>query len=190
MTFLRLWSSRLKIFHCSGSCFNLYLESGAYMLSKVYQKLSDAKKSSKEQNMVTLPKIEKEAIKNYCGARMYQIGKDFLKEQPFFVYFREWTMLKALSEGTESPSYAVRILLDDTGIANSCCTCYVNRSVPCKHIAALLILWNEKPDDIPERITWSNDLRKVPQEDLIKLLEKIVDLYPEDESCKLWLVES
>ena len=79
--------------------------------------------------MNTLPKIEKEIIKNNCGARMYQIGKDFLKEEPFFVYFREWTMLKALSEGTESPSYAVRILLDDTGIASSCCTCYVNRSV-------------------------------------------------------------
>ena len=180
----------MKIFTCSGSRFNHYLVSAETILNKIYPKLSYLEKRSEEQRMIPLPKIEKQIIKNYCGARMYQIGKDFLKEEPFFVYFREWTMLKALSEGTESPSYAVRILLDDTGIANSCCTCYVNRSVPCKHIAALLILWNESPETILERAEWASSLRKVPQDEVIKLLEKIVDLYPENESCKVWLVES
>ncbi len=140
--------------------------------------------------MVTLPKIEKSTIKNYCGARMYQIGKDFLKENPFFVYYREWNMLKALSEGTESPSYAVRILFDERGIANSCCTCFVNESVPCKHIAALLQLWSVQPETIPERKAWTKRLQKAKKDEVIELLEKVVDLYPENESCKLWMAES
>jgi uncharacterized Zn finger protein len=140
--------------------------------------------------MVALPKITKETITNYCGVRMVKIGKEFLKKEPFFVYYREWTMLKALSEGTESPSYAVRILFDESGIANSCCTCYVNRSVPCKHIAALLLMWHERPQEIPEREAWANKLHKSSKDDIVALLEKVVDLYPEGESCKLWLVES
>lgn len=140
--------------------------------------------------MVTLPKLTKEMIRDYCGARMYAIGKEFLKGNPFFVYYREWNMLKALSEGTESPSYAVRILLDERGIANSCCTCYVNRSVPCKHIAGLLIFWLEEPEAIPEREAWASNLKSLHKQDIVKLLEKVVDLYPESESCKVWLTES
>lgn len=140
--------------------------------------------------MITLPKITKKTIENYCGTRMYRVGKEFLEENPFFVYFREWTMLKALSEGNVRPSYAVRVLFDDQGIANSCCTCYVNRSIPCKHIAALLIMWLETPEVITERSDWVARLHKKKKGDIVELLEKIVDLYPESESCKLWLVES
>jgi uncharacterized Zn finger protein len=99
-------------------------------------------------------------------------------------------MLKALCEGSYAPSYAVRILLDDSGIANSCCTCYVNRAVPCKHIAALLIMWHERPEKIAERDDWAQTLRKGSKEDIITLIEKMVDLYPEHESCKLWLTQS
>jgi uncharacterized Zn finger protein len=140
--------------------------------------------------MVTLPKLTKDMIKDYCGARMYNIGREFLKANPFFVFYREWNMLKALSEGTECPSYAVRILLDERGIANSCCTCYVNRSVPCKHIAALLLLWHEQPESVPDRESWASQLRSLPKNQVIQLLEKVVDLYPESESCKVWLTES
>jgi len=121
---------------------------------------------------------------------MYDIGKEFLKRNPFFVYYREWNILKALSEGTESPSYAVRVLLDERGIANSCCTCYVNRSVPCKHIAALLILWYKEPELFPEREKWEHNLEMLPKQDVVELLVKVVDLYPENESCKVWLTES
>ncbi len=137
-----------------------------------------------------LPKITKDTIRDYCGARMYRNGMEFLKKKPFFVFYREWTTLKALSEGTESPSYAVRVLLDERGIANSCCTCYVNRSVPCKHIAALLLMWHNEPESIPEREDWTLKLHKSRKNEIVELLEKIVDLYPESESCKLWLAES
>ncbi len=140
--------------------------------------------------MMTLPEIGIEKIQNYCGPQMYKEGKQFLKENPFFVTYREWTLLKALCEGTDVPSYAVRVLLDDNGIANSCCTCYVNRSVPCKHIAALLLMWHESPETIAERNDWARTLKKSSKEDVVELIEKMVDLYPEHESCKLWLTQS
>ena len=140
--------------------------------------------------MMTLPDIRIEKIQNYCGPQMYKEGKKFLKENPFFVTYREWTLLKALCEGNDMPSYAVRILLDEKGIANSCCTCYVNRSVPCKHIAALLIMWHNTPEAIAERNDWALTLKKSSKKDVVELIEKMVDLYPEHESCKLWLTQS
>ena len=140
--------------------------------------------------MMTLPDIGIEKIQNYCGPKMYKEGKKFLKENPFFVYYREWTMIKALCEGDDIPSYAVRVLLDETGIANSCCTCYISRSVPCKHIAALLLMWHEQPNAIVERNDWARTLNKGTKKEAIELLEKMVDLYPEHESCKLWLTHT
>lgn len=140
--------------------------------------------------MISLPQLSTETIKNYCGPQMYAEGKKFLKTGPFFVCYREWTMLKALSEGTAMPSYAVRVLLDETGIANSCCTCYVNRSAPCKHIAALLIFWQQHPEQIKDRKEWASQLRKGKKDEMVTLIEKMVDLYPEHESCKLWLTQS
>ena len=69
--------------------------------------------------MMTLPEIGIEKIQNYCGPQMQKEGKQFLKESPFFVKYREWTLLKALCEGTNVPSYAVRVLLDDNGVVRA-----------------------------------------------------------------------
>jgi hypothetical protein len=140
--------------------------------------------------MISLPVLEKDRIIDYCGYNMYHLGIELLKTRPFFVYYKEWTMLKALCEGSDSPSYAVRILFDEKGIANSCCTCYTNRVVPCKHIAALLLLWHQNPKGVPERSEWAQKLQSKKKEDVVALLEKVIDLYPENESCNLWLVQS
>ncbi len=140
--------------------------------------------------MMTLPVVGIEKIQNYCGPQMFKEGKKFLEQQRFFVYYREWNMIKALCEGTDVPSYAVRVLLDETGIANSCCTCYVSRSAPCKHIVALLLMWHKEPEAIVERSDWATTLKKGTKQDAVELVEKIVDLYPEHESCKLWLTHT
>ena len=129
--------------------------------------------------MMTLPEITVERVVNYCGPSMYQLDRDYLAKQPFYVFYREWMTLKAICEGTTSPSYCVRIIFNQTGIANSCCTCYTNRMAPCKHIAALLVLWNEGQARFPDRAQWASGLRSASKDDLVGLLEKIVDLYPE-----------
>ncbi len=129
--------------------------------------------------MNTIPDIAKERVIDYCGAQMYLVGKNYLEERPFYVFYREWMTLRGICEGGTSPSYSVRIIFDQRGIANSCCTCYTNRVVPCKHIAALLALWNEQPAQIPDRIEWAQLLQTTKKEELVALIEKIVDLYPD-----------
>ena len=129
--------------------------------------------------MNNLPEIAKERIIDYCGALMYRVGEDYLKEKPFYVYYREWMTLRGICEGTTSPSYSVRVIFNQKGIANSCCTCYTNRVVPCKHIAALLVLWNEQPAHFPDRAQWKEVLQRTEKKELVALLEKIVDLYPD-----------
>lgn len=126
-----------------------------------------------------IPDIVKERIIDYCGAKMYQVGKDYLKEQPFYVFYREWMTLRGICEGSTNPSYSVRIIFNKRGIANSCCTCYTNRVVPCKHIAALLALWHERPMQFPDRVQWARLLEGTQKKELVALVEKIVDLYPD-----------
>ena len=115
----------------------------------------------------------------YCGPKMYQVGTEYLKEQPFYVCYQEWMTLRGICEGGTSPSYSVRVIFNARGIANSCCTCYTNRVVPCKHIAALLVLWTEHRAQVPNRVQWAVELKATKKEELVALLEKIVDLYPD-----------
>ncbi len=129
--------------------------------------------------MTNIPALAKERVIDYCGAKMYQVGKEYLKDEPFYVFYYEWMTLRAICEGSTSPSYSVRIIFNQKGIANSCCTCYTNRVVPCKHIAALLALWNEQPSEFPDRMQWSRMLQDMEKRQLIALLEKVVDLYPD-----------
>lgn len=129
--------------------------------------------------MQTIPALVRERIVNYCGAQMYNLGQEYLQEQPFYVYYREWMTLRGICEGSTNPSYSVRIIFNEKGIANSCCTCYTNRAVPCKHIAALLALWHEQAGAFPERAQWARTLQATRKEDLVLLVEKIVDLYPD-----------
>ncbi len=141
--------------------------------------------------MISLPRLEKERVIDYCGLQTFQSGREFLTHNPFYVIYREWSVLKGICEGTESPSYCVRILFNQHGIANSCCTCYTNRAAPCKHIAALLLMWLEHNVDVPDRSEWSRRLRAKSKEELILLMEKMVDLYPDSFlGCDPCMIES
>lgn len=141
--------------------------------------------------MISLPRIEKSRVIDYCGLTTYQSAQEFLSHQPFYVYYLEWSVLKGICEGTTSPSYCVRVFFDNKGIANSCCTCYTNRTAPCKHIAALLLLWLDHQMDVPDRSEWSRQLRAKGKEELIVLLEKMVDLYPDSFlECDPCMIES
>ncbi len=62
--------------------------------------------------MNTIPDIAKERVIDYCGAQMYLVGKNYLEERPFYVFYREWMTLRGICEGGTSPSYSVRIIFD------------------------------------------------------------------------------
>lgn len=141
--------------------------------------------------MISLPRIEKSRVIDYCGLPTFKSAQEFLSQQPFYVYYREWSVLKGICEGSTSPSYCVRILFDNKGIANSCCTCYTNRAAPCMHIAALLLLWLDNDTHVPDRSEWSRQLRMASKDELIMLLEKMVDLYPDSFlGCDPCMIES
>lgn len=129
--------------------------------------------------MVTIPEVTAQAIINYCGKKMYYSGKQFLNSKTFYLFYREWMVLKGVCEGTSNPSYFVKIVFDEKGIIQATCTCYYNKFYPCKHIAALLMIWHQNPATFPERTQWMRLLKTTPKKDLIALIEKMVDLYPD-----------
>lgn len=129
--------------------------------------------------MVTIPEITAQIIINYCGKKIFYSGKQFLNSKAFYIIYREWMVLKAVCEGASNPSYFVKIIFDDKGIIQSTCTCLQNKFAPCKHIAALLMLWHQNPAHIPDRAQWTRELKKIPKKQLVALIEKMIDLYPD-----------
>ena len=124
------------------------------------------------------PIVEKERIIAYCGPEAYQAGIDFLLDDPFYVYYREWMTVKGICEGNASPSYGVKVFFDERGIAYSSCTC-AHSHAPCKHIAALLIVWHRNPAAVVDRKKWAHSLEKMSKRELIVFIEKVIDLYPD-----------
>jgi uncharacterized Zn finger protein len=129
--------------------------------------------------MAHIPLVTAQAIANYCGKKIFFAGKQFLNSKEFLIFYRDWMILKAICEGNSNPSYLVKIVFDQRGISNSSCTCNCNRVGPCKHIAALLMMWHEKPSLFPDRVQWVRHLKSIPKKELVLLIEKMIDLYPD-----------
>ncbi|MBA3954523.1 hypothetical protein H0X48_04370 [Candidatus Dependentiae bacterium] len=128
---------------------------------------------------MNIPLVTEKQILNYCGVKNYQKGKEFLSKHTFYILYKEWMTLKAVCEGTAAPSYSVKVIFDEAGIVYSSCTCYRSNFGPCKHIAGLLSKWHTEPSSFPDRKQLGTKFKKTRKLELIHLLEKIVDLYPE-----------
>lgn len=120
-----------------------------------------------------------EQIITYCGKAMYERGIEYINTDALYMCYRDWMTLKALCEGKAKKAYAVQVTLDNQRIFDSSCTCYKNHSGPCKHIAAILLTWLTNPELFPERAQLTKNLETYAKQDLVSLIEKMVDSYPE-----------
>jgi uncharacterized Zn finger protein len=130
-----------------------------------------------EMFIMSIPLLSENQIINYCGIKNYQRGRECVEKDIFYIAYKQAMALEALCQGKSLPSYFVKVLFDIQGIMSSFCTCYSNIVGPCKHIAALLIMWSCEPRFFPARNQISKKLQKTKKQDLIKLVEKCLDLY-------------
>jgi uncharacterized Zn finger protein len=131
------------------------------------------------KNRVGVPRVTLQQIINYCGRKTYELGREYLHSEALYVRYQERQVIKALCAGITNSSYTLKITFDANGITSSACTCHENAHGPCKHLAALLITWYYQPESFPKRAELPNQLMETPKEDLIMLIQKIIDLYPE-----------
>ena len=94
--------------------------------------------------MVDFPTLGDEEIERLVGARNLRKGWEYFRDGAVTDTYRQERTLRGCCQGSGSTPYRVHAMLDDHGIAESSCTCPVGLSGDCKHIAALLVAWQQR----------------------------------------------
>lgn len=125
------------------------------------------------KNMI-VPNLTEEQVVKYCGPNMYAQGASFLSKNLFDVFFQELSNLTALALNSNN-NVNVSIYFDKNGIISSYCSCESNQYGPCKHIAALLIMWRNNANIFLNKSRWLEALHSRDKKELIALIQKLVN---------------
>lgn len=126
-----------------------------------------------------LPKLTEKAIRQRFDDRSLERGRKYFHNGAIFETRRQGSMLKALCEGSMPQPYRVRVSFDEKGITDAECSCPVGDGGYCKHVAALLLTWRERPDDFVEVEELDASLERRSKAELIALIKQMLARQPE-----------
>lgn len=129
----------------------------------------------------TNPRLTEADIRQWVGERSFERAQSYVGTALFDTRQQGQT-LKAWCEGTAPEPYAVSATLGRDGIESAQCSCPVGDGGYCKHVAALLLTWLEAPDEFRPVEAIESYLTKRSKKELIKLIQEMVDRYPDLES--------
>jgi hypothetical protein len=113
-------------------------------------------------------------ILNYCGQDAYVEGKSCASFDDFFKVFVQDNAIFGLYRGSVG-TYRVNIVFDGNSPTYSRCTCPAmgQYDAVCKHIAALMVLWQKSPREFTKLDSWQMLLAKYDKEALLELVKHL-----------------
>src|SRR5206468_7370725 len=103
---------------------------------------------------------------------------------------REGETLKARCRGQSGGPYRVRATLKEGAVTEADCSCPVGDGGHCKHVAALLVAWQEEPGAFREVAALGAELERLDRADLLALLRHLLRRRPELEDLVRSLLEA
>ena len=131
--------------------------------------------------MPDIPALAIPDIQDWTGDRSYSLGRAYVRQGALGHLRREGMVIKGRCQGTASQPYRVQITLNAKGIASGFCSCPVGGGGRCKHCAALLLAWIEKPDAFVAGDSLDTMLERLDKAELLALLRRMVKLSPDTE---------
>jgi uncharacterized Zn finger protein len=129
--------------------------------------------------MTRLPKITDRAIRERVGERNVEKGEEYHDSGAVFNARRQGNTLKACCQGTSGGPYHVEVTLDEDGIVDADCSCPVGDGGSCKHVAAVLLTWKNRPGEFTEVEEMDAALAKRSREELIALIKLMLRREPD-----------
>lgn len=133
--------------------------------------------------MRTILIITEHTIRTFVGEQNFLKGQQAVRDGAIVNPVRQGMMLKAYCYGSLPEPYRVQVTFDDTGITTALCSCpagsptYGNRG--CKHVAALLLTWQEQPETFVEMDDLDIILERKDKSELIAFIKQLLVKQPE-----------
>lgn len=125
-----------------------------------------------------IPGLSEELIKRNAEEASVSRGREYLESGAVKSLKRtSGTDVEAYVQGSDIAPYHVTIRHDDDGITSAKCTCPYVGGAWCRHIVATLLAVIESEGKLSQPL--DELLQDLDREDLVRLLESLVDLYPE-----------
>lgn len=122
----------------------------------------------------------RQQIRQWVGESTYRRGMQYVREGRLRHLRRQGSVLEALCQGQAILPYQVWARLGPRGeVLQARCTCPVGSDGRCKHVAAMLILWDEQPENFKPAPPLAELLAQWEKEDLIRLILRMVRRYPD-----------
>ena len=129
--------------------------------------------------MSDLPQLTEADIRRWTGEESFKRGQRYFHQGAVLHPRRAGLMLKALCQGSRSQPYRVQVTLEPKGIVSGDCSCPVGGGGHCKHAAALLLTWLDNADACVDVEDMATTLDRRSKSELIDLIGKMVERYPD-----------
>jgi len=119
--------------------------------------------------------IDDTSVIDYCGKSAYEKGKKCAKS--FDKLFVQGNAIFALYQGSVG-AYKINVVFKDfskNAIAYAWCTCpsmSTGWDKTCKHVAGVLVAWNNRSRDFVQLVSWEILLKSASRDELIALITK------------------
>src|SRR5947209_8464108 len=101
-------------------------------------------------SMSNLPTPSETEIRDRVGDQSYQRGLGYFHNDAIVSPRRQGSTLKAECWGTAEEPYRVAVTFASAEIDRAECSCPIGHGGFCKHVAALLLTWQSRPEDFVE----------------------------------------
>lgn len=122
------------------------------------------------------------AIEAYTGSAALSRGRAYARQGAVFTTRRTGETLRARCRGSRAEAYAVEATLDGGWVRSAECSCPIGSEGGCKHVAALLLTWRDRPAEFREAQPLDSALAERDRAELIALIRQMIALQPELES--------
>lgn len=128
--------------------------------------------------MTTIPSLTEQDIRTFVGEENFLKGQQYFHDGAIVDAARQGMTLKAYCYGSLPEPYRVQVTFDATSISRAACSCPVGISIfgnhGCKHVAALLLTCQEKPEAFTESDDLDTRLERRSKADLIALIKQML----------------
>ena len=129
--------------------------------------------------MIEIPVLQVEDIAELVGTRNLRHGRDYYHSGAILNPSQQGMTLTASCLGSSSEPYQISVEFDERGMRRSRCTCPVGQHGRCKHVAALLICWQERPELFADFEPWDKVLGRCGRRQLIETIKELMQYRPE-----------